>query len=414
MKKCKKYIKILFLLMIFVILKSTVYAENTLYIEKIAVFKDAVRVRANKPLVEITLYDEEGTFVARKIADENGEVIIYVNKFNNRDKRKSKVVVSDENTDAEMFIEDQRVIVNDEYFDSENSLSSIKKDKEVYPKNILINEDLVEGKLEENKDKCIKIYYKNQYAGMGYINSNDKFSIKINRKLEENEKLNFYIEDAHKNSELERKSYIIGYNDDTFRPYKNLTRAEASIMLQRLLLKDKEYVIPTEKYIDVKDEWYKDAVEFASTKGFIIGYPDKTFRPNKEISRYEFTFILSKYIDILTNIDEKENKIEIKYLEEAIEKIYGNKKIQGYPDGTFKAKENITRAEAITILNIAFGRISSTESIKKSANISKLKSFKDIKKDDWYYIDILDAANSHKSYRRSSSDDMEIWTEIKE
>ena len=81
MKKCKKYIKILFLLLIFVILKSTAYAENTQYIEKIAVFKDAVRVRAKKPLVEITLYDEEGTFVARKIADENGEVIIYVNKF---------------------------------------------------------------------------------------------------------------------------------------------------------------------------------------------------------------------------------------------------------------------------------------------------------------------------------------------
>lgn len=410
----KKKNEIILILLLCLSLSSKSYAKENLEIKNISVFKDAIKIQTNTPNSEVVLYDETGAFVAKKISDDNGEAIIYVNKYNNRNKNKSRVQVSYENQENVVELDDFIVSIKDDYYDRENALSSVKKDKEVYPKNVEIKKGYVLGQIKNEKDKFLKIYTNGKYIGTGYINDNSSFNIKVNKDIAKNEKLNFYIEDSHSKSELNRDAYIVGYEENTFKPNQDLTRAEASVMIDRLIRKKDEYSIPIHNFKDVEKSWYSDSVDFVVEKDLLKGYSKYYFAPMDKITRKDFTNMLFKYIEILRNSDEKGNSIEISRIEDAIEKIYGNKVIVGYPDGTFEAKENITRAEAISILNIAFGRISSKESIKTTENISKIKNFKDVKKSDWFYIDLVDAANSHKSYRRSASDDLEIWTEVKE
>ena len=84
--------------------------------------------------------------------------------------------------------------------------------------------------------------------------------------------------------------------------------------------------------------------------------------------------------------------------------------ISGYPDGTFKPEENITRAEAVTVLNAAFGRKSTLNSMDNISNPEMLITFNDVKKSDWYYAEVLDATNDHESFKKGNT---EIWTVVK-
>ncbi|NLY20162.1 MAG: S-layer homology domain-containing protein [Tissierellia bacterium] len=98
------------------------------------------------------------------------------------------------------------------------------------------------------------------------------------------------------------------------------------------------------------------------------------------------------------------------WAKDAIAILNGNKVVKGYPNGTFKPNAEITRAEAVTILNSAFGRISENSSFVHLQ--SQLKSFSDINSNTWYYADVMDASNAHDSYRLNK-DEVETWTKVK-
>ncbi|HBB27884.1 MAG TPA: S-layer homology domain-containing protein, partial [Clostridiales bacterium] len=75
------------------------------------------------------------------------------------------------------------------------------------------------------------------------------------------------------------------------------------------------------------------------------------------------------------------------------------------PDKTFSPNKNITRAEAMTLINAVLDRIVEKENIHKDA-----KQWPDIKKNDWYYEEVLEATNSH-DYK--IEDEKEEWLKIK-
>ena len=183
--------------------------------------------------------------------------------------------------------------------------------------------------------------------------------------------------------------YVVGYPDNTFQPDGNITRYEAAVMFYKLISNpDKaDYQSEISKFSDVEaDEWYSDAVGFLAAAGIILGYEDGTFRGDNTITRAEFATIASKFgglnlEDSLPFSDVPEDSWAYQYVLSA----YNNGWIAGYPDGTFGPDRNITRAEAVVIINRILGW--DVESAQGTLE------FTDVPEGAWYYENVLMAAN---------------------
>ena len=194
-------------------------------------------------------------------------------------------------------------------------------------------------------------------------------------------------------------AYLIGYNDGTVRPEANITRAEAVTIFFRLLTDDlrSKYWSTTNPYSDVAQPvWYNNAISTMSNLGVIGGYSDGTFRPNANITRSELTKIavsLLHYADLqLTGStifdDVPQDEWYTKFVEAATELDL----IEGYPDNTFHPDDDITRAEAVTIINRLLKR-----SPHRNGLLANMITWPDnMNVDAWYYADIQEATSSHK------------------
>ena len=148
--------------------------------------------------------------------------------------------------------------------------------------------------------------------------------------------------------------YVNGYEDGTFRPDNSITRAEFVKLVNKYFgFNNKEDI----KFSDINtNDWYYKDICIASKAGYINGYEDKTFKPNKTITREEVSKILITIKNKQDNVYDKLNKYPDKnkvsnwakpYIEGAIEQGY----LQGDDLGLLNPTNNITRAESITILS---------------------------------------------------------------
>ena len=92
----------------------------------------------------------------------------------------------------------------------------------------------------------------------------------------------------------------------------------------------------------------------------------------------------------------------------AIDQLYGNKTIKGFPDGTFKPDQKLTRAEAVTVLNSVFGRNTKATSFA-NVNTSSLRKFSDVPMSHWAYYEIIDASNGHNAVKGDKAEDVSVW-----
>ena len=202
--------------------------------------------------------------------------------------------------------------------------------------------------------------------------------------------------------------YIFGYPDDTIRPDGDMTRAEAiSVVarLQKLDLSDKSSKI----YKDAKaDMWYNGAINAAYREGYLLEKEGENIRPNDKITRAELA-------ELISHIDKKNNSLapfeDVKghKFEAAINQAYGNERIKGYPDGTFKPDNTITRAEVATMLNKLYDRYPDKNFIDAKQNL--VHNYKDMPyKGHWGYYELVEAYHSHTYLRLK--DNMEEWKEI--
>ena len=204
-------------------------------------------------------------------------------------------------------------------------------------------------------------------------------------------------------------SYIKGYPDGTFRPQANVTRAEAAQMFATLLNGGANFgTSSATRFSDASDDWFSKAVNYVVGKGLISGYPNGTFKPNDSITRAEFAQMISGYVKNEKKSTTDFQDVKDHWAKDAIDKLYGNKNVSGYPDGSFKPNAKITRAEAVTILNSVFDRNTSALSLN-NVNKSALNKFSDVNEGFWAYYNIIDAANSHDRERLNSSSDVDIW-----
>ena len=209
-------------------------------------------------------------------------------------------------------------------------------------------------------------------------------------------------------------AYVMGYPDGTVQPGGYITRAEASTIFFRLLTDEtrEQYWATTNAYSDIKSgDWYNNAISTLSSAGIVSGYPDGTFRPNAPITRAE----MSKIIALFAKLDKTTDRfsdIAGHWAEAYIKLAAGNGWIEGYPDGTFKPQQNITRAETVTMINRVLERVPSDEDHLLSERV--MLTFPDCKSGDWFYIAIQEATNSH-TYERAVTEKNgdEQWTALR-
>ena len=208
-------------------------------------------------------------------------------------------------------------------------------------------------------------------------------------------------------------AYIVGYGNGEVRPQNNITRAEVATIFFRLLTDDvrDENLTKTNRYSDVAaTSWYNTAVSTLSSMGIITGYPDGTFRPNAAITRAEFAAIAARFDNNGDKTAAKFSDIANHWAKDEISIAYNNGWITGYPDGTFGPQRDITRAETMTLVNRVLNRQPETED-DLLPNMTVWTDNANPKA--WYYLAVQEATNSHY-YEFKTNSQYEKWTELRE
>lgn len=208
-------------------------------------------------------------------------------------------------------------------------------------------------------------------------------------------------------------AYIVGYGNGEVRPQNNITRAEVATIFFRLLTDDvrDENLTKTNRYSDVAaTSWYNTAVSTLSSMGIITGYPDGTFRPNAAITRAEFAAIAARFDNDGDKTAAKFSDIATHWARDEISIAYNNGWINGYPDGTFGPQRDITRAETMTLVNRVLNRQPETE----DDLLPNMTVWTDnANPNAWYYLAVQEATNSHY-YKFKTNSKYEKWTELRE
>ena len=149
-------------------------------------------------------------------------------------------------------------------------------------------------------------------------------------------------------------AYIVGYEDGTVQPEGDITRAEVATIFFRLLTDESrnEYWSQTNHYSDVSaDDWFNNAVSTLTNAGVLDGYEDGTFKPNGNITRAEFATITARFFEATYDGENLFPDIEGHWAQDYINEAANAGIVNGYEDGTFRPQQYITRAEAVTMVN---------------------------------------------------------------
>ena len=198
--------------------------------------------------------------------------------------------------------------------------------------------------------------------------------------------------------------FFQGYVDNSFRPDNPITRAEVSAIFFRLLAgSEKDGYVPS-KFQDMPSgQWYTQYVNYLAHIGILTGYPDGDFRPHQSITRAEFVTIVARFHDSRASDWNSFTDVNVGHWASAdIFAAYRRGWISGYPDGTFRPDDSITRAEAAKIVNAQLGRMVDTIALDRVIN-----PYNDVSRSHWAYADIIEASLRHEHTRESGGG--ELW-----
>ena len=205
--------------------------------------------------------------------------------------------------------------------------------------------------------------------------------------------------------------YIVGDADGRVHPERNITRAEVASIFFRLLKDDvrSENLTDQNTFTDVSaDAWYNVAVSTMSDMDIVFGRTDYQFDPDAYITRAEFAAIAARFDSGSYSGDDLFTDIEGHWAADQISRAAEKGWITGYPDGTFGPNRYITRAEAVTMINRVLNRMPKD----KDALHEDMKVFVDnADTNAWYYLAIQEATNSHE-YKKDKDGVYETWTDV--
>ena len=205
--------------------------------------------------------------------------------------------------------------------------------------------------------------------------------------------------------------YLIGYENATFKPENNMTREEVAVMFSRLLKNP-----PTKgevygaNFSDVeKNRWSATAISYMSEVGILKGYPDGSFKPTAPITRAEFAAMAAGFADLKEGEKTFTDLAPTHWACDVVKKAAATGWINGYPDGSFKADNPITRAEVVSITNRMLDRKADEAFV--DSHLSELITFTDVDKSHWAYYPIAEATNGHEFVRDANKID-EVWKSV--
>ncbi len=204
-------------------------------------------------------------------------------------------------------------------------------------------------------------------------------------------------------------AYIQGYSDGTVRPNANITRAQVATIFFRLLDEDvrDDSLTTYNTFPDVdEDYWANTAISTMASLGVINGRNSGLFDPDAYITRAEFAAICARFddsgVDGITTFTDTVGH----WAEDEISRAAALGWIQGYSDGTFRPNQYITRAQAVTMINRVLCRLpEDTDDL-----LSGMNTWTDCHEDDWFYLAIQEATNSHDFVAKDRV--YESWTDL--
>ena len=206
-------------------------------------------------------------------------------------------------------------------------------------------------------------------------------------------------------------AYITGYADGTVRPDADITRAEVATIFFRLL-KDEvraQYLTSENSFADVNEgDWFNQAVSTMAALGIVDGRTDDRFAPNEAITRAEFAAICARFAAYDGSATNSFTDIAGHWAEDEIACAAALGWVDGYNDGSFRPDKNISRAEAMTLINRVLQRVpENTDDL-----LDGMTTWVDNTDENmWYYLAVQEATNSHDYVRKGFV--YESWTALK-
>ena len=249
-------------------------------------------------------------------------------------------------------------------------------------------------------------------APKGYVASDETYTLTVSdSRITMNGKdyspVTFVNRKAAELNRTDHLAFLSGYANGTFKPDRNMTRAEVTTMFARLLTEkmaaDQTY---SNTFSDVaKSHWAANYIGYMQQFGIITGYADGSFRPDASVTRAEFAAIASRFERLTEGTksfsDVTSSHWAAKYINFAATRGWVN----GYADGTFKPNNSITRAEVAAVTCRLLERNADQSYIR--SHLSELRAFTDVSESHWAYWYTMEAANGH-DYTKSGSS--ETWS----
>jgi len=206
----------------------------------------------------------------------------------------------------------------------------------------------------------------------------------------------------------QREAFLIGHLG-TIDPRNNITRAEVATIFFRLVQDEvrEAYWAQANPFDDVAlQQWFNNAISTTTNMGLFTGVASHRFAPEQNITRGELAAVLVRFMDrdqigtFATSGDRFSDIAEHwarAYINEAAVQGW----IQGFPDGTFRPNQAITRAETAAMINRMFQRLIETPDCR----LANMITWPDNQNpNSWYFLYMYMATNSYTYRPRADSD----------
>ena len=188
--------------------------------------------------------------------------------------------------------------------------------------------------------------------------------------------------------------YLNAFDVRYLHPNELLTRVEMAFMMYQLLDPDQrpDTLINYQPFTDLPFASDDHCIASLSVIGLLRGYEDGSFRPDNPISRAECVVLLSRLIEVPAGSSTFSDVPETHWASSAISAGTSAGWLSGYPDGTFRPDQNITRLEAVKMINTAFHRTCDVNYVQTTKGFPR---FYDVSPEFWGYFDLIEAYVGH-------------------
>lgn len=249
-------------------------------------------------------------------------------------------------------------------------------------------------------------------APEGYVTSDETYKLTVSgSRVMMNGKdyspVTFVNRKAAQLNRTDHFAFLVGYDNGTFGPGRNMTRAEVATMFANLLTQRMEAnkTYPNTFHDVPKNFWAANYIGYVQQFGIISGYADGSFRPNAPVTRAEFAVIASRFEKLTEGgkhfTDVPSAHWAAKYIDFAATRGW----VTGYADGTFKPENPISRAEVAAVTCRLLERSADQSYIR--SHLNELRTFADLTEDHWAYWYAMETANGHDYVKSGSS---ESWS----